>query len=1034
MASDGGSVGRGTGARGGYQGRGGGRGRGGGGNQQQQPPHQAGLGRGRSGDHSYQPNPQVGYFQDGAAASRGYAGGVRGGGRTGGRGNWVPRSQQERPSFSHGAESVEGRGRGRGRASGTGGAPRGRPNRPVDAPMTEPEVDRQALPSNPPQPVPVPVMTNVTQQLASTSLSPGNKNKYNPIMRPDEGGKVSIATVRLNVNHFRVNFNPSSIIRHYDVDIRPVESPRNGRPAKLSKLLLSNIRSKLFTDNPQLPLLMTAYDGEKNIFSAVRLPEGEFKVELSDGEDLKSREYKFSIKLVNELKLYKLRDYLSKHASSIPRDILQGMDVVMKENPVMRMIPAGRCFHPTETFPEDDLGHGITASRGIQYSLKPTFQGLALCLDYSVLAFRKKMPVLEFLAEQISGFNVNNFRRFRRDVDQVLKNLKVNVTHRVTKQKYVIVGLTREDTRRVSFPDANDPQQHIRIVDYFREKYNRNITYLDIPCLDVSRNNRMNYIPMEYCVLAEGQIYPKEYLDRNAACLLKDISLAMPHVRQSNICGMVQSEDGPCGGNIIQNFGIEVDTNMTSVKGRVIGPPVLKLAATKTGKMMKITVDKQTCQWNLVGKAVVQGKTIQRWGVIDFTHCERDSFRRVNSQSFIPKLTDRCRSLGMRLEEPVLYEKAGMHIFSDVNALSQLLEGVTSRVGRGNLQFLLCVMSRKDDGYKCLKWISETKIGVVTQCCLSPHANKGQDQYLANLALKINAKLGGSNVELNDRLPHFHGEGHVMFVGADVNHPGAHNKTSPSIAAVVATMNWPEANRYVARVRPQFHRKEQILEFGEMCLELVESYARLNKAKPEKIVLFRDGVSEGQFDMVLNEELMDLKSVFQKINYFPTITLIVAQKRHQTRFFPVGRNDGGPNGNISPGTVVDTTIVHPFEFDFYLCSHHGSLGTSKPTHYHVLWDEHGFSSDQLQKLIYDMCFTFARCTKPVSLVPPVYYADLVAYRGRLYYQAMLERQSPPPTSSSSSSSFTSSSSLSSAASFQDWFKLHADLENMMFFV
>ncbi|GMI72986.1 argonaute 2 [Hibiscus trionum] len=1034
MENDGGSGGRGTAVRGGYHGRGRGRGRGrggrdGGGDQQQQHPHQAGLGRGRSGAQWYQTNPQVGSYQgtghDGATAGRGHVGGVRGGGgRNAGRGDWVPRSQPERPSYSHVPESVGGRGRG------TGGAPSGRPQRPVAASTPEPEVDRAALPSSPPQPTP----DSLTKQLASTSLSSSDKNKYNPIMRPDEGGKAFVATVGLNVNHFRVKFNPRSIIRHYNVDIRQVESPRNNRPAKLSKLLLSNIRSKLFTDNPQFPLLMTAYDGEKNIFSAVRLPEGEFKVELSEGEDSKSREYKFSIKLVNELRLCKLRDYLSKNASSIPRDILQGMDVVMKENPVMHMIPAGRCFHPTKDSPEDDLGYGITASRGIQYSLKPTFQGLALCLDYSVLAFRKKMPVLEFLAEHISGFNVNNFQRFRRDVDQVLKNLKVNVTHRLTKQKYVIVGLTREDTRHVSFPDANHPQERIRIVDYFREKYNRNITYLDIPCLDVSRNNRMNYIPMEYCVLAEGQIYPKEYLDRNAACILKDISLAKPHVRQSKICGMVRSEDGPCGGNIIQNFGIEVDTNMTSVKGRVIGPPVLKLAATKTGKMMKITVDKQTCQWNLVGKAVVEGKTIQRWGVIDFTHYEREPFRRVNCQSFIPKLTDRCRSLGMRLEEPVLYEKAGMQIFSDVNALCQLLEGVTSRVGRGNLQFLLCVMSRKDDGYKCLKWISETKIGVVTQCCLSSHANKGQDQYLANLALKINAKLGGSNVELNDRLPHFHGEGHVMFVGADVNHPGAHNKTSPSIAAVVATMNWPEANRYAARVRPQFHRKEQILEFGEMCLELVESYAHLNKVKPEKIVLFRDGVSEGQFDMVLNEELMDLKSVFQRINYFPTITLIVAQKRHQTRFFPVGRNDGGPTGNISPGTVVDTTIVHPFEFDFYLCSHHGSLGTSKPTHYHVLWDEHGFSSDRLQKLIYDMCFTFARCTKPVSLVPPVYYADLVAYRGRLYYQAMIERQSPPPTSSSSSSSFTSSSSLSSAASFQDWFKLHADLENMMFFV
>ena len=70
---------------------------------------------------------------------------------------------------------------------------------------------------------------------------------------------------------------------------------------------------------------------------------------------------------------------------------------------------------------------------------------------------------------------------------------------------------------------------------------------MDIPCLDLSKNNRMNYVPMEFCVLAEGQVYPKENLDRNAALLLKEISLAKPRERQRNICGMVRSKDGPCG-------------------------------------------------------------------------------------------------------------------------------------------------------------------------------------------------------------------------------------------------------------------------------------------------------------------------------------------------------------------------------------------------------------------------------------------------------------------------------------------------------
>ncbi|XP_012084883.2 protein argonaute 2 isoform X2 [Jatropha curcas] len=873
----------------------------------------------------------------------------------------------------------------------------------------------------------------ISEKLA---LPSDTTSKIVPVKRPDKGGKLAIRTATLQVNHFPVSFDPESIIMHYDIDVRPDVPPKHGRPARITKSNLTLIRNKFFTDNPsQFPLSMTAYDGEKNIFSAVRLPTGKFKVEFSEAEDMKECTYTFTIKLVNELKLSKLKDYLCGKLLSIPRDILQGMDVVMKENPTRNMISVGRTFHSFESCEADDLGFGITASRGFQHSLKPTFQGLAMCLDYSVLAFRKRLPVIDFLYQHIPGFELRDFRSFRRDAENALKGLKVTVTHRITKQKYMIAGLTKDNSRHITFlaedPDGKAPQRQVSLVEYFRRKY-CDIQYKDIPCLDLGKSNRKNYVPMEFCVLVEGQVYPKEHLDRKAAMFLKNMSLATPSDRQRIIGRMVSAGEGPSGGNIIQNFGMNVDKNMTLVEGRVIGPPELKLSASN-GRVMKISVDKEKCHWNLVGRGVVEGKTIERWAILDFSSSDRD---RLRPEQFISKLRARCENLGISMKEPLFCQSATMHKFSNVDMLHDLLEAVNDRANktcRGQLQILLCVMSRKDPGYKYLKWISETRVGVVTQCCLSILANKGNDQYLANLALKINAKLGGSNVELIDRLPYFEGGDHVMFIGADVNHPGARNTTSPSIAAVVATVNWPAANRYAARVRPQDHRKEKIVNFAVMCLELVETYARLNKVKPANIVIFRDGVSEGQFDMVLNEELIDLKKLFQSINYNPTITLIVAQKRHQTRLFTRNRGDGSSNGNVSPGTVVDTKIVHPFEFDFYLCSHYGSLGTSKPTHYHVLWDEHGFSSDQLQKLIYNMCYTFARCTKPVSLIPPVYYADLVAYRGRLYYEAVMEGHSPASATSSSSS--LASSSLSSAPSFDDrFYKLHADLENIMFFV
>ena len=56
-------------------------------------------------------------------------------------------------------------------------------------------------------------------------------------------------------------------------------------------------------------------------------------------------------------------------------------------------------------------------------------------------------------------------------------------------------------------------------------------------------------------------------------------------------------------------------------------------------------------------------------------------------------------------------------------------------------------------------------------------------------------------------------------------------------------------------------------------------------------------------------------------------------------------------------------------------------------HYHVLCDENAFGADALQNLTFDLCHLYARCTRSVSLVTPVYYAHLAAARAREYETA-----------------------------------------------
>ncbi|KAG1361119.1 hypothetical protein COCNU_09G005820 [Cocos nucifera] len=275
-------------------------------------------------------------------------------------------------------------------------------------------------------------------------------------------------------------------------------------------------------------------------------------------------------------------------------------------------------------------------------------------------------------------------------------------------------------------------------------------------------------------------------------------------------------------------------------------------------------------------------------------------------------------------------------------------------------------------------------------------------------------QVGGRNTVLVDalsrRIPLVSDRPTIIF-GADVTHPHPGEDSSPSIAAVVASQDWPEVTKYAGLVSAQAHRQELIQDLfkvwqdpqrgtvtGGMIKELLISFKKATGQKPQRIIFYRDGVSEGQFYQVLLYELDAIRKVLHlditvacaslEPNYQPPVTFVVVQKRHHTRLFANNHRDTysvDKSGNILPGTVVDSKICHPTEFDFYLCSHAGIQfllidieiltirdvilvkGTSRPAHYHVLWDENKFTADALQTLTNNLCYTYARCTRSVSI-------------------------------------------------------------------
>eukprot|EP01018_Ginkgo_biloba_P029290 Gb_13719 [translate_table: standard] len=879
---------------------------------------------------------------------------------------------------------------------------------------------------------------------------PVSSGALRPMSRPDRGGRNAAATISLVANHFLVKFQPALQIFHYDVEITKSASlckpgGRGGevkKKGRVSKAKAQEIKNKLIAENrAAFGNALPVYDGEKNMFSPVPLPERLFTVKLCKGEDCKVKEYTVALKLANKLDGKRLAEFLitaQKNNVQVQQEYLQALGLVLKEHPSSTGSILRRHIFPKQQERNVDIGGGVAACRGLFQTLRPTAQGLALNVDFSVVAFHKSIGVLNYLWEnkkidcQVSKPLSPNVLK---DAENALRGLRVKVNHRRTSQKFTVWRLTEQITRDLKFEICEDNKQKkiVRLVDYFKQRYGRDIRFQLLPCLDLSKTpERINYVPMEFCDICEGQRYPRDRLNAFQSNSL--LTMACPPVRErvQMINDIMNRQDGPRGGPYAPKFQITVGFDMTQVTGRILGAPQLKLG--DGGQVRQVTPRPDDRQWNMLRSHVFEGKRIDKWGLISFFR-DNPSKQAKLVENFGRFMVSRCAELGINMNQsPTVNEFDSMTKFSNVTELQRTLMGV-HRKAKGQLQILICVMQERHAlGYRNLKLICETDIGLITQCCLFEHVKKCSNpkngsQYLANLALKINAKVGGSNAalfnSLSQQLPRI-GNSHVIYFGANVNHPGSRGEKRPSIAAVVASINWPSSNRYVAKLRSQKNRQEHIEQLGVMCKELLDEYLKVNKRLPDKILFFRGGVCEGQFDIVLNKELMALKEAFSRFKgYNPTVSFIIAQKRHHTRLFPGQGEQRTKSGNVPPGTVVDTKIVHPREFDFYLCSHYGLKGISKPTHYHVLWDENSFTSDELQTLINNLCYTFARCAKPVSLPPPLCYARLAGYRGRQYAEGL----SFPASSQTAFSSL----SLSSSVPF-NLPKVHGDIENSMFFV
>lgn len=437
----------------------------------------------------------------------------------------------------------------------------------------------------------------------------------------------------------------------------------------------------------------------------------------------------------------------------------------------------------------------------------------------------------------------------------------------------------------------------------------------------------------------------------------------------------------------VRNFGMTIEESPLSTNARIIPPPKLKYNIASR----QPSIEPEYGAWNMIDKKFYEASTIVRWAVLIY-----DSQRNFPQPAYIGLVNGflkACDDVGMTVEnrDPIYKFEDGQGLIH--KHLKNAINECQRQFKQDPTLIVVVLPNNGGDIYNAVKHFGDITFGIPTQCLKSQSCKKARPQYWNNVLLKVNVKLGGINVipdpsslaaeALTDPA------NPTIVMGADVMHapPGVNR---PSYSAIIGSVDSHTA-KYVGTSRAQTGRREIINDMQEMCETILREYRdyKVNIEKKEfglsRLIFYRDGVSESEFKQVLEIELPMIKTACYEFGVDPKITLIVVGKRHHIQFFPSTPGEGDRSGNCFAGTVVDRDVTHPTDHDFYLQSHAGILGTSRPAHYSVLYDESGFNADALQSLSYSLCHVYAPSTRAVSTPAPVYYADKVCSRAKTHF-------------------------------------------------
>ncbi|MBN3322502.1 PIWL1 protein, partial [Atractosteus spatula] len=748
---------------------------------------------------------------------------------------------------------------------------------------------------------------------------------------------VSGSPIELRTNYFRILSRPQWVLYQYHIDYNPPIESRRLRSALLFKHDETLGPTRTF-DGSILFLPCRLRDVETVLFSETR-----------QGEKIK-----ITVTLTNEL------------PPSSPT-CLQFYNIIFRRIlRILNMQQIGRHYYN----PNDPLNipqHRLMIWPGFTTSILQYESGIMLCTDVSHKVLRSE-TVLSFMSQlrqQVGD------QRFPEACTKELVGLIVLT--RYNNKTYRIDDIAWDHTPNNTFKRGDS---EISFKDYYKNQYNLEISDGNQVLLisNIKRLGPAGAPPPGPAMLVPEFCYLTGLTDRMRSDfnIMRDLSShtrLTPDQRENPhktlLAVVLLFYSGPDTQTELRSWGLDFDNKLLSIQSRVLPPEKITQGA------RSYEYNPWAADWTkeMRGVPLISCRPLDNW-ILLYTRRNIEC-----AHSLLQTLHKVCQPLGIRVQRACMIEVEDRQ--------DSLLRALQQNVGP-NTQMVVCILpTNRKDKYDCVKKFLCVDCPTPSQCVLARTLSKPQAlmTIATKIALQMNCKMGGELWSVDIPLRQ------LMIVGIDCYHDTSAGRRS--VGGLVASLNAGMTRQVDIKILDYFYRwyskcvlqsrGQEIIDGLKVPLQsALKTWMNYNNGLPQRIIIYRDGVGDGQLQSVVSYELQQILDCIKALgkDYSPKVTVIIVKKRISTRFF--ARIDGKLS-NPPPGTIIDTDVTRPEWYDFYIVSQAVRVGSVSPTHYNVIYDNSGLKPDYMQRLTYKLCHLYYNWQGIIRVPAPCQYAHKLAF-------------------------------------------------------